>query len=108
MKKTRIQEVMRQRGFTQDMLGNALGITKQAVNAAISAPNPKLSTLESIARVLGVPTYELFVDPAELEQSDGPSVAIACPHCGAPLEAVLPVVVRGRTDAATPSETTII
>lgn len=85
---------MRQRGYTQEMIAEALGITKQAVNLSLSSDNPRMESLERIARLLDVPLYQLFVDPDDLVRADGPSVAIECPHCGAKLEAVLPVSIK--------------
>ena len=84
---------MRQRGYTQEMIASELGITKQAVNLCLSSENPRMDSLERIARLLGVPMYELFVKPDELCAPKGPEVAIDCPHCGAHLKAVMPVSV---------------
>lgn len=94
MKKTRLSELMRQRGYTQEMIATELGITKQAVNLTISSANPRLESLERIARLLKVPLFELFVNPDDLVRAEGPTVPIECPHCGATLDAVLPVSVR--------------
>lgn len=87
---------MRQHGYTQEMVADALGITKQAVNLTLSSENPRMESLDRIARLLGVPLYQLFVDPDELAQAEGPSVDIECPHCGARLEAVMPVSVQSK------------
>lgn len=93
MEKTRIRELMRQRGYTQEMVAEALGITKQAVNLCISSGNPRMESLERIARLLNVPMYELFVRPEDLCTPSGPEVDIDCPHCGAHLKAVIPITI---------------
>lgn len=85
---------MRQHGYTQEMVAERLGITKQAVNLTLSSDNPRMESLERIARLLNVPMYELFVNPDEVARAEGPAVPLDCPHCGTRLEAVLPVSVR--------------
>lgn len=91
----RILELMRQHGITQDMLAQQLGVTKQAVNNIIKKDNPNLSTVERIAVAIGVPVYELFVDPKSLVHCEGPAIDVDCPHCGAQLHVSVPVEVKG-------------
>lgn len=90
----RIQELMRQHGITQDMMATELGVTKQAVNNILKSDNPKLSTIERMAMVVGVPVYELFVDPKSLVRCEGPAIDVDCPHCGAQLHVSVPVEVK--------------
>lgn len=85
---------MRQHGITQDMMATELGVTKQAVNNILKSDNPKLSTLERMAMVIGVPVYELFLDPREIVRCEGPAIDVDCPHCGAQLHVSVPVEVK--------------
>lgn len=88
---------MKQQGFTQEMVAERLGITKQAVNLTISSDNPRLESLARIARLLNVPLYQLFVNPDDILQAEGPSVPVQCPHCGTSLDIVLPVSIKPST-----------
>ena len=85
---------MRQRGITLEMLGNELGITKQAVRLFITSSNPKLETMRRVAEVLKVPVWQLFIDPKDITRCEGPSFEVECPHCGASLDVVVPVSVK--------------
>ena len=69
----RIQELCKEKGVTQQVLAKRLGIQYQSLYAAING-NPKLETLESIAKALNVSVPELF----ERSESD----TITCPNCG--------------------------
>jgi transcriptional regulator with XRE-family HTH domain len=48
-------------GYTLQQVADALGITQQAVSAAING-NPSLSRLKDIAAVLGISVSELLAD----------------------------------------------
>lgn len=92
--KTRITALMRQRGITFEMIGEALGCSKQAVHQMVQTDNPRLDNLERIAKAIGVPTYQLLIDPDEVVEADGSHFAIDCPHCHTSLDAVIPVTVK--------------
>ncbi len=53
-------------GYTLQQVADALGITQQAVSAAING-NPSLSRLKDIAAVLGISVSELLADEEEEE-----------------------------------------
>ncbi len=81
--KTRIREVMEERGIKTVELSEKTGIEKGNLSAIINDKrNPTLKTLMAIASVLGVNITELFVKPEQPEQQ--PAVVV-CPHCGKPL-----------------------
>ncbi len=83
--KTRIKEVMEEKGIKPVELSERIGIEKGNLSAIINDKrNPTLKTLMAIAYVLGVNITELFVKPEQPEQQ--PAVAV-CPHCGKPLVA---------------------
>lgn len=48
-------------GYTLQQVADALGITQQAVSAAVNG-NPSLSRLKDIAAVLGISVSELLAD----------------------------------------------
>ena len=76
------------------MIAKELGITKQAVNLTLSSDNPRMESLERIARLLNVPLFHLFVNPDDIIQAEGPTVGVQCPHCGASLDVILPVSIK--------------
>lgn len=53
-------------GYTLQQVADALGITQQAVSAAING-NPSLSRLKDISAVLGISVSELLADEEEEE-----------------------------------------
>ena len=53
-------------GYTLQQVADALGITQQAVSAAVNG-NPSLSRLKDIAAVLGISVSELLADEQEEE-----------------------------------------
>ena len=53
-------------GYTLQQVADALGITQQAVSAAING-NPSLSRLKDIAAVLGISVSELLADEESRE-----------------------------------------
>jgi len=54
-------------GYTLQQVADALGITQQAVSAAVNG-NPSLSRLKDIAAVLGISVSELLADE-EVEET---------------------------------------
>ena len=80
----RIKEVLKEKGVTQTMLANAMGVSKQSITQTLSASSITTTTLEKIATALNVPIWQLFVSPEEVtECSCQINVThIICPHCG--------------------------
>lgn len=56
-----IKNKISRHGYTLQQVADALGITQQAVSAAING-NPSLSRLKDIAAVLGISVSELLAD----------------------------------------------
>jgi len=69
----RVQEICKQQGITMQILAKRLGITYQALYAAVSG-NPTIGKLREIAKALDVNVVELIEDDRE--------DTITCPHCG--------------------------
>lgn len=69
----RVQEVCKQKGITMQILAKRMGVTYQALYAAVSG-NPTIGKLREIAKVLNVSVVEL------IEEED--KNTITCPNCG--------------------------
>lgn len=77
----RIKEVLKEKGFTQQMLADEMNVSLSAVKQMVSADSLTTSTLEKIATALNVPMWQLFVSPEEVQpKTDG--LTLSCPHCG--------------------------
>lgn len=84
----KIKDVIKKRGFTLEQVAaqmpnsrtNGTGISKQTMTQVVNG-NPQISTLRSIANIIGCSVGEFFVD--EIEQQD--SASFVCPRCGAKL-----------------------
>lgn len=70
----RVQEICKQQGITMQILAKRMGVTYQALYAAVSG-NPTIGKLREIAKALGVSIVEL-ID----EEKEGNT--ITCPNCG--------------------------
>ena len=77
----RIKEVLKEKGFTQQMLADEMNVSLSAVKQMVSADSLTTSTLEKIATALNVPMWQLFVSPEEV-QPNTDSLTLSCPHCG--------------------------
>lgn len=66
---TRIKEVMTSKGFTNVSLGEKMGVSKQAVGQMLKAESLTTASLEKIAVALGVPIWQLFASPEEVNTS---------------------------------------
>lgn len=66
----RIEEILKERELTKKAFGDLIGTSKQNVNALLK--NPTLNKLETIANALGVPTWQLFVDPEDIYNDCSP------------------------------------
>lgn len=71
----RVQEVCKQQGITMQDLAKRMGVTYQALYAAVSG-NPTIGKLGDIAKALNVGLVDLLDDDKE------DSNTINCPHCG--------------------------
>lgn len=69
----RVQEICKNQGLTMQDLAKKMGVTYQALYAAVSG-NPTVGKLQEIAAALGVSVPELFAPQA--------TNTITCPHCG--------------------------
>ena len=77
----RIKEVLKEKGFTQQMLADEMNVSLSAVKQMVSADSLTTSTLENIATALNVPMWQLFVSPEEVQPKTD-SLTLSCPHCG--------------------------
>ena len=80
----RIKDVLKEKGITQQVLAEKLGVSYQSIKQTLNAPSVTTSTLEKIAVVLDVPIWQLFVSPEEVSKESG--TGLRCPVCGAELE----------------------
>lgn len=80
----RIKEVLKENGFTQQMLANKMNVSLSAVKQMVSADSLTTSTLEKIATALNVPMWQLFASPEEVQPQQG-TASLTCPHCGKPI-----------------------
>lgn len=71
----RVQEICKEQGITMQDLAKRMGVTYQALYAAVSG-NPTIGKLGDIAKALGVNIVDLFNDEMNNENY------IKCPHCG--------------------------
>lgn len=77
----RIKEVLKENGFTQQMLADKMNVSLSAVKQMVSAESLTTSTLEKIASALNVPMWQLFASPEEVQPKND-SLSLTCPHCG--------------------------
>ena len=77
----RIKEVLKEKGFTQQMLADEMNVSLSAVKQMVSADSLTTSTLEKIATALNVPMWQLFASPEEVQPKTG-TASLSCPHCG--------------------------
>lgn len=71
-----IKKKIKEHGWTLEKVGKELGITKSSMTQVVNG-NPTLKTLDSVAKVLGIPVSELLRDDEAT-----PSAGLVCPHCG--------------------------
>ena len=73
--RSRIKEILKEKGVTMLVLSEKIGMTSQHLSVALSEKgNPTIDTLEKIAAALNVHISELFEQP----ETD----TMCCPHCG--------------------------
>jgi putative transcriptional regulator len=62
--KNRMKELRSQRGWTQEELGRAIGVSRQAVNALETEKHdPSLDLAYRISAVFGEPVETIFANP---------------------------------------------
>ena len=77
---TRIKEILKEKGLTVNQLADMLEISRQALSKQIQG-KMLVETAQRIAEALGVPMWQLFASPEEVQpKKDG--LSITCPHCG--------------------------
>ena len=77
--KTRIKELLKERGLTLSQIAEQVGTTQTSLSRALGDNgNPTLDTLMKIAEALNVPITDLFARPGSGE--------LVCPNCGIKLE----------------------
>lgn len=77
----KVKAVAKKNGWAYGDLAKAMGLTRNAMWSRLK--DPKLSTLEQIAGIIGVPVAAFFT---ETGFSSGET---ACPHCGAEIKVYL-------------------
>ena len=66
--KNRTREVLKSLKIKQSDVAKELGITKIAMSQLLRKPQPKIATLEAVAKVIGVPTWKLFLSDEEIDE----------------------------------------
>lgn len=77
----RIKEVLKENGYTQQMLANKMNVSLSAVKQMVSAESLTTATLEKIASALNIPIWQLFASPEEVNPKKD-ALTINCPYCG--------------------------
>lgn len=77
----RIKEVLKENGYTQQMLANKMNVSLSAVKQMVSAESLTTSTLEKIATALNVPMWQLFASKEEVQGEPADPNTITCPKC---------------------------
>lgn len=82
--KTRIKEIMQEKGISSVILAEKIDVSKVTVSNLINGKTmPSLKTMEDIAIALDVPMWQLFASPEEISGN-----IFTCPKCGARLKLV--------------------
>lgn len=64
----RTREVLKSMNIRHKDLAKKLGITVIAMSQMLNKPQPKISTLEAVAKAIGVPTWKLFLTDEEINE----------------------------------------
>lgn len=88
--KNRTKEFIKKLGIVQKDLAKELGITTVAIQQMMKSEHPKISTLEKVAKKIGVPTWKLLLSDEEIEEiiaehdrREPENSRVVCPRCGA-------------------------
>ena len=77
----RIKEVLKENGYTQQMLADKINVSLSAFKQMVSAESLTTSTLEKIATALNVPMWQLFASKEEVQGEPADPNTITCPKC---------------------------
>ena len=69
----RIKEVIKEQGYTMKGFADKLGMTRENLFRIVK--DPSSPTLEKLSEALGVPVWQFFASPDEVQVT-------RCPHCG--------------------------
>lgn len=80
---TRIKELIKEKGYTQEQFAKKMGVTRMAISGLI-AGNPTMTTLEKIAKALDIGIWEFFKSKEEFikEIEEQKKNTVPCPYCG--------------------------
>lgn len=81
--KTRLKEIMAEKGIMSKTLAEAMGVSLVSVSTLINGKVNNLDTLARAANALNVPMWQLFASSEEIQ--DDCSLRLKCPHCGKPI-----------------------
>lgn len=81
--KTRLKEIMAEKGIMSKTLAEAMGVSLVSVSTLINGKVNNLDTLAKAANALNVPMWQLFASPEEIQ--DDSFLRLKCPHCGKPI-----------------------
>ena len=85
----RLKEIMEEKGVPNVELARMLDYSTVAISNMVTGKTfPSLKTLDKIAGLLGVPTWQFFVEPKEVQQAERKTSVLTCPRCGAKLRIV--------------------
>jgi len=76
---------MQAKGIMSKTLAENIGLSEVSVSALVNGRSNNLETLAKAAQYLGVPVWQLFVDPSEVIAQTDPGEErqeTRCPHCG--------------------------
>ncbi len=65
----RIKEIMKQKGYTQKMLAQKIGITEVGMMKILKNDNPRMDTMRKLADALGVEIWEFFKQKEEIYEN---------------------------------------
>lgn len=80
-----IQAVIKAKGFTQNQVAEALGVTKSSLSQSVHNDNTSIKMMKRIADVIGCKVGDFFRDEIEPEAT---TPSLFCPKCGARLRLV--------------------
>lgn len=85
-----IQKILDKRWMYASDLAKAIGCTRQTMSNYIHGRTfPSEDKLRDIACALGVPVWQLFIDPNENVPYMGADDRYHCPHCNEPIRLLL-------------------
>ena len=76
----RIKDIIKEKGITQQILADRMGVSLSAVRQMVGAQSLTTSTVEKIATALDVPMWQLFASPGEVAKEI--TGGDRCPYCG--------------------------